>query len=197
MPLIPMVIEQTPKGERSFDIYSRMLKDRVVFLNSDVNDSSASVVVAQLLFLESEGDGDITLIINSPGGSVTAGMSIYDTMQYIKPDVSTLVIGHACSMGSFLANAGTVGKRYILPNARHMIHSVSGGHHGTVHDAAIQLHEMVRLNDTLTDIYVKHNSAGKTVEEFKTAMARDCYLSAEESVAFGLVDRVIASRGDI
>jgi len=195
MTLVPMVLEQTSKGERSYDIYSRLLRDRVILLEGEVHDQMANLIVAQLLFLESEDSSkDVQLYINSPGGSVTAGLAIYDTMQFIKPDVSTIVMGQACSMGSLLAQAGSTGKRYILPNARHMIHSVSGGSRGTVWDAKIQMEEMIKLNTTLTQIYVKHNSVGKTEEELIAATQRDKYMSAEESVSFGLVDKIIDSR---
>lgn len=190
-----MVVEQTPKGDRAFDIFSRMLNDRVIFLNGGVSTEMSHVVVAQLLYLESEDTNkDIYLYINSPGGEVTAGLAIYDTIQFIKPDVSTIVMGQACSMGSFLANAGTPGKRFMLPTSRHMIHSVSGGHRGTVWDAEIQMEEMIRLNNTLTEMYVKHNTKGKTFEEFKQAMTRDCFLNAQESIDFGLADEIITKR---
>jgi len=193
--MIPMVVEQTPKGDRAFDIFSRMLNDRVIFLNGGVSTEMSHVVVAQLLYLESEDTNkDIYLYINSPGGEVTAGLAIYDTIQFIKPDVSTIVMGQACSMGSFLANAGTPGKRFMLPTSRHMIHSVSGGHRGTVWDAEIQMEEMIRLNNTLTEMYVKHNTKGKTFEEFKQAMTRDCFLNAQESIDFGLADEIITKR---
>jgi ATP-dependent Clp protease, protease subunit len=193
--LIPMVVEQTAQGERAMDVWSRLLKDRVVVLDTQVDDHSAGIVIAQLLYLESQGNEDISFFINSPGGSVTAGLAIYDTMNFIKPDVSTFVIGQCASMGSFLANAGAKDKRFILPNARHMIHSVSGGGgRNTVWDAEIEMAEMVRLNNTLTELYVMHNSQSKTFEDFKQAMARDRFLDARESVEFGLVDRIIAKR---
>lgn len=195
MSMVPMVVEQTSKGERAYDIYSRLLRDRIILLEGEVTDSMANLIVAQLLFLESENDTkDISLYINSPGGSVTAGLAIYDTMQFIKPDVQTIVAGQACSMGSLLAQAGAKGKRVILPNARHMIHSVSGGHRGTVWDAQIQMEEMIKLNRTLTQIYVDHNSAGKTFEDLKQAMTRDKYLDATEAVEFGLADNIVAKR---
>jgi ATP-dependent Clp protease protease subunit len=196
MSLIPMVLEQTSRGERSYDIYSRLLRDRIVILHDDVNENTASVVVAQLLFLESEDtDKDIHFYINSPGGSVTAGMSIYDTMEFIKPDVSTIVMGQACSMGSLLAQAGAKGKRYILPHARHMIHQPSGGARGQATDMEIQVKEILAMKKYLTDIYVKHNTAGKTYDELAKDMERDYYMSAEEALGYGLVDRILDKRG--
>lgn len=196
MSLIPIVLEQTSKGERSYDIYSRLLRDRIIILHDDVNEQSASVIVAQLLFLESEdSDKDIHFYINSPGGSVTAGMSIYDTMEFIKPDVSTIVMGQACSMGSLLAQAGAAGKRYILPHARHMIHQPSGGARGQATDMEIQVKEILAMKKYLTDIYVKHNSAGKTYDELVKDMERDYFMSADEAVKYGLADKVISKRG--
>jgi ATP-dependent Clp protease protease subunit len=193
MALVPMVIENTSKGERAMDIYSRLLKDRVILLEGEVNDQMANLIVAQLLFLESEDSNkDIHLYINSPGGSVTAGLAILDTMDFISCDVSTIAIGSVCSMGSLLASAGVKSKRFILPRARHMIHSVSGGSRGTVWDAEIQMEEMIRLNNTLIDIYSKNT--GKSVEELKQAMTRDNYMDAQSSVNFGLADKVINSR---
>lgn len=203
--LVPIVIEQTSKGERSFDIYSRLLKDRVVILDTEVSSHSASLIVAQLLFLESEDpEQDILFYINSPGGLVTAGLSIYDTMQYIKPDVSTIVLGQAASMGSFLAQAGAKGKRMVLPEARTMIHRVSSGTPGTkgsVHvqelefeDAKRTFEESQRINKRLTELYVKHNTAGKSYEELYEAMKFDTYLSAQEAVDYGLADKIITSR---
>ncbi len=200
-----MVVEQTSKGERSYDIYSRLLRDRVVMLHTDVNEQSASVIVAQLLFLEAENpDKDINFYINSPGGSVSDGLSIYDTMQFIKCDVSTIVMGQACSMGSFLAQAGTAGKRFVLPQSRTMIHRVSSGTPGTrgsVHvqelqfeDAKRTFEESQRMNEVLTKLYVKHNTAGKTYDEMFSAMKFDTFLSAEEAVQWGLADRVIEKR---
>lgn len=190
-----MVLEQTSKGERSYDIYSRLLRDRIIILHDDVNEQTASIIVAQLLFLESEDtDKDIHFYINSPGGSVTAGMSIYDTMEFIKPDVSTIVMGQACSMGSLLAQAGAAGKRYILPHARHMIHQPSGGARGQATDMEIQVKEILAMKKYLTDIYVKHNSSGKTYEELGKDMERDYFMSAEEAVKYGLADRVISKR---
>lgn len=194
MNFVPYVIEQTANGERSYDIYSRMLKDRVIFLNGEVNDHVSNSICAQLLFLESEGDEDISLYINSPGGVVTAGMAMYDTMQYIAPDVRTIVMGQACSMGSLLAQAGATGKRIMLPNARHMIHQPSGGAGGQATDMEIQVKEILKMKDTLTAIYVKHNSVGKTWAEFHNAMERDNFMSAQESLEFGLVDKIIDER---
>lgn len=193
--LVPIVLEQTSKGERSYDIYSRLLRDRIVMLDNEVSSHSASLVVAQLLFLESENpDKDILFYINSPGGAVTAGMSIYDTMQFIKCDVSTIVLGQACSMGSCLAQAGAAGKRFILPNARHMIHQPSGGASGQATDIQIQAQEILKMKKYLTEIYVKHNSAGKTYDQLAADMERDFFMSAEEAVAYGLADRVISRR---
>ena len=202
---VPTVLEKTSNGERAYDIYSRLLKDRIVMLDTDVNEHSASLIVSQLLFLESENpDADILFYINSPGGSVTAGLAIYDTMQFIKPDVSTIVLGQACSMGSFLAQAGAKGKRYVLPESRTMIHRVSSGTPGTkgsVHvqelqfeDAVRAMGESKRLNERLTQLYVKHNTAGKTYDEFFSAMKFDTFLSAEEAVAYGLADEVVEKR---
>ena len=194
--LIPMVVEQTSKGERSYDIYSRLLRDRIVMLDTDVNENSASLVVAQMLYLEAEDpERDILFYINSPGGVVTAGMAIYDTMQFIKCDVSTIVMGQACSMGSLLAQAGTAGKRLILPYARHMIHQPSGGARGQATDIQIQAQEILKMKKYLTEIYVKHNTAGRTFEELTADMERDNFMSAEEAVAYGLADKIITSRG--
>ena len=203
--LVPIVVEKTANGERSYDIYSRLLKDRIVMLDTDVNEHTASLVVAQMLFLEAENpDEDILFYINSPGGSVTAGLAIYDTMQFIKPDISTIVIGQACSMGSFLAQAGTPGKRIVLPESRTMIHRVSSGTPGTrgsVHvqdlqfeDAKRSFEEAQRLNERLTQLYVKHNTVGKTYEEMFETMKFDTFLSAHEAVAWGLADKVIEKR---
>jgi len=193
--LIPMVVEQTSKGERSYDIYSRLLRDRIVMLDTDVNEHTASLVVAQMLFLEAEDpDKDILFYINSPGGSVTAGMAIYDTLQFVKPDVSTIVMGQACSMGSLLAQAGARGKRLILPNARHMIHQPSGGASGQATDIQIQAQEILKMKRYLTEIYVSHNSVGKTFDELSQDMERDFFMSAQEAVAYGLADKVITSR---
>jgi ATP-dependent Clp protease protease subunit len=193
--LVPMVLERTSQGERSYDLYSRLLKDRIVMLDTDVNEHSASLVVAQLLFLESEdANKDILFYINSPGGVVTAGMAIYDTMQFIKPDVSTIVMGQACSMGSLLANAGAVGKRMILTNARHMIHQPSGGAGGQATDMEIQVTEILKMKKNLTQIYVDHNSKGKTFEELSKDMERDNFMSAQEAVDYGLADEIITKR---
>ncbi len=192
---VPTVLEKTSHGERAYDIYSRLLKDRIVMLDTDVNEHSASLVVSQLLFLESENpDADILFYINSPGGVVTAGMAIYDTMQYIKPDVSTIVMGQACSMGSLLAQAGAAGKRYILPNARHMIHQPSGGAGGQATDMEIQVREILKMKRNLTEIYVKHNSSARTYDEISADMERDHFMSAAEAVTYGLADQVIATR---
>jgi ATP-dependent Clp protease protease subunit len=192
---IPMVIEQSGRGERSFDIYSRLLKERVIFLVGPVNDMSANLVVAQLLFLEAENpDKDISLYINSPGGSVTAGMSIYDTMQFIKPDVSTLCIGQAASMGAFLLAAGAKDKRYSLPNSRIMIHQPSGGFQGQSSDIEIHAKEILYLRANLNDILAHHS--GRTAEEIVRDTERDNFMSAEQSVAYGLIDKVIGSRNE-
>lgn len=192
---IPMVVEQSGRGERSYDIYSRLLKERVVFLVGPVNDMSANLVVAQLLFLEAENpDKDIYLYINSPGGSVTAGMSIYDTMQFIKPDVSTLCIGQAASMGAFLLAAGAKGKRYSLPNSRIMIHQPSGGFQGQSSDIEIHAKEILYLRSKLNDILAHHT--GRTAEEIDRDTERDNFMSAEQSVEYGMIDKVIGSRSD-
>ena len=190
--LIPTVIETTGRGERAYDIYSRLLKDRIVMLNGEVNDHSANLVVAQMLFLESQNSAeDINFYINSPGGAVTSGLGIYDTMQFIKSPVSTIVMGQACSMGSFLAMAGEPGKRFVLPNSRTMIHQPSGGAGGQATDMQIQVEEMMKIKEKLTRIYETHNSKGKTYEELKNAMERDNFMSAEEAVEFGLADKVV------
>jgi ATP-dependent Clp protease protease subunit len=195
MGLVPIVIDKTSQGERSYDIYSRLLKDRVVMLNGPVEDYSANLIVSQLLFLESENpDKDITLYINSPGGVITAGMSIYDTMQYIRPDIATVVMGQACSMGSFLAQAGAPGKRYVLPHSRTMIHQPSGGARGMQSDIEIQYKEITAMKRMLTDLYVKHNTANKTYEDFERDMDRDYFMTAQEAVAYGLADKVIDKR---
>jgi ATP-dependent Clp protease protease subunit len=195
MALVPMVVETTSKGERAYDIYSRLLKDRIVMLNGTVEDYSANLIVAQMLFLESEDpDKDILFYINSPGGVVTAGMSIYDTMQFIKPDVTTVVMGQACSMGSFLANAGAPGKRLMLPNARHMIHQPSGGASGQASDIEIRYKEIQNIKETLTKLYVKHNTKGKTYEDFDRDMDRDKFMSAEQALDYGLVDKIVEKR---
>ena len=191
--LVPMVIEQTSRGERSFDIYSRLLKERVIFMVGQVEDYMANLIVAQLLFLESENpDKDIHLYINSPGGSVTAGLSIYDTMQFIKPDVSTMCIGQAASMGAFLLGAGAPGKRYALPNARTMIHQPSGGAQGQATDIEIQAKEILFLRERLNSLLADHT--GQTMEVIERDTERDRFMSAEQSVEYGLVDEVITSR---
>lgn len=195
MSLVPIVIENTSKGERSYDIYSRLLRDRVVMLEGEVHDQMANLIVAQLLFLESENpDKDISMYVNSPGGSVTAGMAIYDTMQFIKPDVQTIVMGQACSMGSLLAQAGAAGKRFMLPNARHMIHQPSGGARGMQSDIEISYKEITYLKKRLTEIYVNHNSKGKTYEEFERDMDRDKFMSAQEALDYGLIDEIVEKR---
>jgi ATP-dependent Clp protease protease subunit len=194
MSLIPIVIEQTSKGERSYDIYSRLLRDRVILLEGEVHDQMANLIVAQLLFLESEGDKDISMYINSPGGSVTAGMAIYDCLQFIKPDVQTIVMGQACSMGSLLAQAGAKDKRFILPNARHMIHQPSGGARGQATDMLIQVNEILEMKKNLTQIYVDHNSRGKTFDELARDMERDNFMSAQDAIDYGLADKILTKR---
>ncbi len=205
MSLVPVVIESTSKGERAYDIYSRLLRERIIMLNGPVEDHMANLIVAQMLFLESEDPNkDISLFINSPGGVVTAGMSIYDTMQFIKPDVATYVMGQACSMGSFLAMAGAAGKRFVLPESRTMIHRVSSGTRGTsgsVHvqelefeDSRRHLEESKRINQRLTELYVKHNTAGKTYDQMFETMKFDTFLSAAEAVEWGLADKIIEKR---
>ena len=202
---VPSVLEKTSNGERVYDIYSRLLKDRIVMLDTEVSEHSASLVIAQMLFLESENpSADILFYINSPGGVVTAGLAIYDTMQFIKPDISTIVLGQACSMGSFLAQAGAPGKRLVLPESRTMIHRVSSGTPGTrgsVHVQELQFEdtkrsfeESVRINERLTQLYVKHNTAGKTYDDLYSAMKFDTFLSAQEAVAYGLADQVVEKR---
>ncbi len=192
---IPTVLEKTANGERAYDIYSRLLKDRILLLDTDVNEHSASLLVAQFLFLESEDpSADIYFYINSPGGSITAGMAIFDVMQFIKPDVSTIVMGQACSMGSCLAQSGAAGKRFILPNARTMIHQPSGGASGQATDIQIQAQEILKMKKYLTQIYVDHNSVGKTFDELAADMERDFFLSAAETVAYGLADSIITKR---
>lgn len=200
-----MVVEKTGQGERAFDIFSRLLNERIVFLNGPVDDHSANLIVAQFLHLESQdAEKDINFYINSPGGGVTAGLSIYDVMQFVKPDVATFVMGQACSMGSFLAQAGAPGKRYVLPEARTMIHRVSSGTPGTrgsVHvqelqfeDAKRSYEESQRINQRLTELYVKHNTAGKTYDELFETMKFDTFLSAQEAVTYGLADKVVEHR---
>ena len=193
--IIPTVIESTGRGERAYDIYSRLLKDRIVMLNGEVNDHTANLVVAQMLFLESQNSAeDINFYINSPGGVVTAGLGIYDTMQFIKSPVSTIVMGQACSMGSFLAMAGKPGKRLVLPNSRTMIHQPSGGAGGQATDMEIQVKEIIKMKENLTRMYEKHNSKGKTYEELSAAMERDNFMSAQEAVDFGLADKVVVRK---
>ena len=205
MSLVPMVLERTGNGERAMDLYSRLMRDRIILLEGEVEDSMANLIVGQLLFLESENsEKDITMFINSPGGLVTAGLAIYDTMQFIKPDVATYVMGQACSMGSLLAQAGAAGKRYVLPNSRTMIHRVSSGTRGTngsVHvqdlqfeDARRSFEESKNINRRLTELYVKHNSRGKQYDELFETMKFDTFLSAEQAVEFGLADQVIDKR---
>ena len=205
MPLVPIVVESEAKGERSYDIYSRLLKDRIIMLNSVVEDNMANLIVAQMLFLEAENpDKDINLYINSPGGSVTSGLAIYDTMQFIKPDIKTIVMGHAASMGSFLAQAGAPGKRFVLPESRTMIHRVSSGTRGTsgsVHVQELQMEDAIRsfeegkrLNQRLTELYVRHNSQGKTYDELFDTMKYDTFLSAEQAVENGFADKVVEQR---
>lgn len=191
--LVPMVIEQTSRGERSFDIYSRLLKERVIFLIGQVEDQMANLVVAQLLFLESENpDKDIHLYINSPGGSVTAGLSIYDTMQFIKPDVSTMCVGQACSMGAFLLAGGAENKRFALPNSRVMIHQPSGGAHGQATDISIHAEEILKIRQRLNEIMSKHT--GQDYDKVCEDTERDNFMSAEESKAYGLIDEVLSQR---
>jgi len=195
MALVPIVVEKTSAGERSYDIYSRLLKDRVIMLNGVVEESVCNLIVAQMLFLESEdSDADITLYINSPGGVITDGMSVYDTMQYIKPDVSTVVMGQACSMGSFLAQAGAPGKRFLLPHSRTMIHQPSGGARGMASDIEISYKEIMKMKEMLTNLYVKHNTAGKTYADFERDMDRDYFMSAQEALTYGLADSIIEKR---
>jgi len=191
--LIPMVVEQSNRGERAYDIYSRLLKERIVFLVGQINDSAASLITAQLLFLEAENPKkDIYLYINSPGGLVTAGLGIYDTMQYVKPDVSTLCIGQACSMGSFLLGAGQKGKRFSLPNSRIMVHQPSAGFQGQATDIEIHANEVLSLKKRLNEIYSKHT--GKSVDDIKKALERDNFMTAENAKSFGLIDKVVDKR---
>ena len=193
MNLVPMVIERTARGERSYDIYSRLLKERIIFMVGQVEDHMANLVVAQLLFLEADNpDKDISLYINSPGGVITAGMSIYDTMQFIKPDVSTMCIGQAASMGAFLLNAGATGKRYALPNSRVMIHQPSGGFQGQASDIDIQAKEILKIKQKMNELMAKHS--GQTVDKIKEDTNRDHFLNAEEAKDYGLIDQVIESR---
>ena len=191
--LVPMVVEQSSKGERAYDIYSRLLKERIIFLTGQINDNVASLVTAQLLFLEAEDPKkEIYLYINSPGGLVTAGLGIYDTMQYIKPDISTLCIGQAASMGSFLLAAGTKGKRFSLPNSRIMVHQPSAGFQGQATDIEIHANEVLSLKKRLNEIYSKHT--GKSVDEIKTALERDNFMTADIAKSFGLIDEVVEKR---
>ena len=191
--LVPMVVEQSSKGERAYDIYSRLLKERIIFLTGQINDNVASLITAQLLFLEAEDPKkDIYLYINSPGGLVTAGLGIYDTMQYVKPDISTLCIGQAASMGSFLLAAGTKGKRFSLPNSRIMVHQPSAGFQGQATDIEIHANEVLSLKKRLNEIYSKHT--GKSVDEIKTALERDNFMTADSAKEFGLIDQVVDKR---
>ena len=192
MPLIPMVVEQESRGERSYDIYSRLMKDRIVMLNGQVEDMTSNLIVAQLLYLESVNkEKSIKFFINSPGGVITSGMAIYDTMQFIKAPVHTYVMGQACSMGSFLAQAGEPGKRFVLPHSRTMIHQPSGGARGMASDIEIQYNEIQHYKKLLTELYVKHNTAGKTFADFEKDMDRDTFMSAQEAVDYGLADKVV------
>jgi len=193
MPLVPIVIEQTSKGERSYDIFSRLLKDRIIMLDGPIDEHTSSVLCAQLLFLESQDSKkDITLYINSPGGLVTAGMAIYDTMQYVRSDLQTIVVGQACSMGSLLATAGTKGKRFMLPHGRHMIHQPLGGAKGQATDVQIQANELLRWKDELVKIYEKHT--GQPLDKLKDDMERDKFMTPTEAVAYGLADKIVTSR---
>ena len=196
MPLIPMVIEQSSRGERAYDIYSRLLKDRIIFLGSAMNDEVANLLIAQLLFLESEDpDKDINFYINSPGGLVTAGLAVYDTMQYIKSDITTVCIGQAASMGALLLTAGSPGKRYSLPNARILIHQPMGGFQGQASDIEIQAKEMLRMKESLNKILVRHS--GKTMDQIQRDTDRDYFMSALEAKSYGIIDHVIANRDDL
>ena len=196
MPLIPMVIEQSSRGERAYDIYSRLLKDRIIFLGTAMNDEVANLLIAQLLFLESEDpDKDINFYVNSPGGVVTAGMAVYDTMQYIKPDITTVCIGQAASMGAVLLTAGTTGKRYSLPNSRILIHQPMGGFQGQASDIAIQAKEILRMKDTLNQILVHHT--GQKMEKIQGDTDRDFFMTGEEAKEYGLIDHVITNRDDL
>ena len=196
MSLVPVVIEQTSKGERSYDIFSRLLKERIIFLTGGINEQVSSIVSAQLLFLESQApDKDIFMYINSPGGLVTAGLAMYDTMQFIKCDISTLVIGQACSAGSLLAMAGTKGKRYALKNSRIMIHQPSGGASGQATDILIHAEEITKIKKKLNQMYADHT--GQPIEKINDAMERDKFMSPEEALEFGLVDKIISTRADV
>lgn len=197
MNFIPYVVEKTSQGERSYDIYSRLLKERIIFLNGEIDDAVSNSVCAQLLFLEAQDpDADINIYINSPGGLVTAGMAMYDTMQYIRPDICTIVMGQAASMGSLLAQAGAPGKRKMLPSARHMIHQPLGGAQGQASDIEIRAREIMRIKRELTEVYVRHNTADKSYEDFERGMDRDNFLSATEALAWGLIDEIIEHRPD-
>lgn len=196
MPLIPMVIEQSSRGERAYDIYSRLLKDRIIFLGTAMNDEVANLIIAQLLFLESEDpDKDINFYINSPGGLVTAGLAVYDTMQYIKPDITTVCIGQAASMGAVLLAAGTKSKRYSLPNSRILIHQPMGGFQGQASDIEIQAKEILRMKDRLNQILMKHT--GKALDDIQRDTDRDFFMSGEEARKYGIIDHVIANRDDL
>ena len=193
MSLVPIVIEQTSKGERSYDIFSRLLKDRIIMLEGTIRDGTASILCAQLLFLESQNSKkDITLYINSPGGLITAGMAIYDTMQYVRSDIQTIVVGQAASMGSLLASAGTKGKRFMLPHSRHMIHQPLGGTRGQATDIEIHAREILRWKDELTKIYEKNT--GQLLDKLKADMERDKFMTSEEAVKYGLADKIVSSR---
>jgi ATP-dependent Clp protease protease subunit len=196
VPLIPMVIEQSSRGERAYDIYSRLLKDRIIFLGTAMNDEIANLLIAQLLFLESEDpDKDINFYINSPGGLVTAGMAVYDTMQYIKPDITTVCIGQAASMGAVLLTAGTTGKRYSLPSSRILIHQPMGGFQGQASDIEIQAREILRMKDTLNQLLVKHT--GQELSQIQNDTDRDFFMSGEEAKTYGIIDHVITTRDDL
>jgi len=196
VPLIPMVIEQSSRGERAYDIYSRLLKDRIIFIGTAMNDEVANLIIAQLLFLESEDpDKDINFYINSPGGLVTSGLAVYDTMQYIKPDITTVCIGQAASMGAVLLTAGTKGKRYSLPNARILIHQPMGGFQGQASDIEIQAKEILRMKDTLNHILVNHT--GKALDQIQKDTDRDFFMSGEEAKNYGIIDHVITNRDDL
>ncbi|MBA3018123.1 MAG: ATP-dependent Clp endopeptidase proteolytic subunit ClpP [Desulfobacteraceae bacterium] len=196
MPLIPMVIEQTSRGERAYDIYSRLLKDRIIFLGTPINDEIANLLIAQLLFLESEDpDKDINFYINSPGGLVTSGLAVYDTMQYIKPDIATVCVGQAASMGALLLTAGTKGKRYSLPNSRILIHQPMGGFQGQASDIAIQAKEILHMKDTLNRILAHHT--GKDLEQIQLDTDRDFFMAGNEAKKYGLIDNVITNRDDL
>ena len=196
MPLIPMVIEQSSRGERAYDIYSRLLKDRIIFLGTAMNDEVANLLIAQLLFLESEDpDKDINFYVNSPGGLVTAGLAVYDTMQYVKPDITTVCVGQAASMGAILLTAGTNGKRYSLPNSRILIHQPMGGFQGQASDIEIQAREILRMKETLNQILVKHT--GKKLEQIQGDTDRDFFMTGEEAKKYGIIDHVITDRDDL